>query len=241
MKRNTFTLVSGLTLILIGAVVMLGNYYLGTKAWKLWPIIVVLIGMGLTAPGFFGFSKQGLGSFFIPGLPMLATGAILLYASIMDKWEVWSVAWPLLILALALGFALASIFMRVPGLAIPASILGINGIVFAFCAYTGLWKAWAILWPAEFLSVGIGLLIFSIAEPQPGARQASSILFSIAGASFFFMAFFSSSLNNNPILRYVSPIMLVSTGILLISAFIIKDNSTIDTDPIPAIEPIPAE
>ena len=73
---------------------------------------------------------------------MLTTGAILLYASLTDNWEVWAVAWTLEVLALAAGFALSAFFMRVPALAIPAFIVGINGLMFAFCAVTGSSHRW---------------------------------------------------------------------------------------------------
>lgn len=236
-KKNTFTLVSGLTLIIIGAVTMAGNYYLGTKAWKLWPMIIVLAGIGLTVPGFFGFSRTGFGSFFIPGLPVLTTGGILLYTSVTGNWDFWAVAWVFEVIALALGFAMASIFMRVGGLAVPASIVGVNGLIFAFCAFTGLWKAWAILWPAEILSVGIGLLILGIVNRQAETRQAASILFSIAGAGFFLTSFFSS-LNNISTLKYVVPVMLTTTGLLLIGTFLIKDNGPDETKIATTAEPV---
>jgi hypothetical protein len=220
--EKLFNLISGITLIAIGAVVLAGNVFLSTKAWKLWPLIVLLWGIGLTLPGFFGFWRRGLGSFFIPGLPVLTTGAILLYASLTDNWEAWSVAWTLEVLALALGFALSAFFMRVPGLAIPAFIVGINGLMFAFCAVTGLWQSWAILWPIEFLAVGLGLLALGIANGSAGVKTAASILFTIAGGGFFISTFISAF--NKGILKFAVPAMLLLTGILLTATFLIQKS-----------------
>ena len=98
-SERLFNLIAGVTLLAIGVIALAGNVFLATKAWKLWPVIIVLAGIGLTIPGFFGFSRRGFGSFFIPGIPVLTTGAILLYASLTNHWNVWSVAWPLEILA----------------------------------------------------------------------------------------------------------------------------------------------
>jgi hypothetical protein len=218
--EKLFNLISGITLIAIGVVVLAGNVFLSTRAWKLWPLIILLAGIGLTLPGFFGFWRRGLGSFFIPGLPVLTTGAILLYASLTDNWEVWSVAWTLEVLALALGFALAAFFMRVPALAIPAFIVGVNGLMFAFCAVTGLWESWAILWPIEFLAVGLGLLALGIANGSAGVKTAASILFTIAGGGFFISTFISTF--NKGMLKFAVPVMLLLTGVLLTATFLVQ-------------------
>jgi hypothetical protein len=233
-SENLFNLIAGATLLTIGAIALLGNIFLATKAWKLWPIIIVLAGIGLTAPGFFGFTRRGFGSFFIPGIPVLTTGMILLYASLTDNWGVWAVAWTLEVLAFALGFALAAIFMRVPGLAIPAFIVGVNGVMFAFCAVTGLWQSWAILWPIEFLSVGLGLLALGIANHSAGVKTAASILFAIAGGGFFITVFVSKF--NQGVLKFAVPVMLLLTGVLMIGTFLLRQSTAaIETPETPAV------
>jgi len=218
--ERLFNLIAGVTLLAIGVIALAGNVFLATKAWKLWPVIIVLAGVGLTIPGFFGISHRGFGSFFIPGIPVLTTGGILLYASLTNHWNVWAIAWTLEILALALGFALAAIFMRVPALAIPAFIIGVNGVMLAFCAMTGLWQSWAILWPIEFLSVGLGLLTLGIANNSAGVKTAASILFTIAGGGFFISTFISTF--NQGILKFAVPVMLLLTGVLLTATFLMN-------------------
>lgn len=227
--EKVFNLIAGVTLLTIGVIALAGNMFLTTRAWKLWPVIIVLAGAGLTLPGFLGFAHRGFGAFFIPGIPVLTTGAILLYASLTNHWEVWAVAWTLEILALALGFVMAALFMRVPGLAIPALIIGANGLVFVFCTVTGLWQSWAILWPIEFLAVGLGLLVVGVANQSSGAKTAASILLTIAGGGFFITVFFSI-FNNNAILKFAVPIMLLVTGGLLTATYILQrspNNPTI--------------
>jgi hypothetical protein len=220
--ERLFNLIAGVTLLTIGVIALAGNIFLTTKAWKLWPVIIVLAGIGLTISGFFGIWRHGFGSFFIPGIPVLMTGAILLYASLTGHWDVWSVAWTLEILALSLGFALAAFFMRVPGLAIPAFIVGINGLMLAFCAITGLWQSWAILWPIEFLAVGLGLLVLGMVNHSGGVKTAASILFSIAGGGFFISTFVSTF--NNTVLKFAVPVMLLFTGVLLTTTFLLNKS-----------------
>lgn len=220
--ERLFNLIAGVTLLTVGVIALAGNVFLATKAWKIWPVIIVLAGIGLTIPGFLGISHRGFGSFFIPGIPILTTGGILLYASLTNHWNVWAVAWPLEILGLALGFALAAIFMRVPALAIPAYIIGINGAMLAFCAVTGLWQSWAILWPIEFLAVGLGLLTLGLANHSAGVKTAASILFTIAGGGFLISTFVSTF--NNTVLKFSVPIMLLVTGILLTGTFLLNKS-----------------
>ena len=221
MKPERFIpLIFGLGLVAIGAISLAGNLLLRLEAWRLWPVIVILLGLGLTAPGFWGLAKRGFGSFFIPGIPILTTGAILMAASLFKHWEIWALAWPLEILGLALGFTLAAIFMRLPALAIPAIIIGANGLLLAFCNLTGLWAAWALLWPIEPLSVGLGLLVLAMFNHSSGLRKAAIILFIVAGGGFFIMSFIS--VFNASVLRFGAPLMLIVTGGILAALSIFK-------------------
>ena len=219
-----FSLIFGTALVGIGVLSMFANLFLQTEAWRLWPVIVVIVGLLLTLPGFFGLAQRGFGAFFIPSVPVLVTGGILLFASISHQWGVWAMAWPLEVLGVALGFGLAAVFMRVPALAIPAMIVGVNGLVLAFCNLTGLWQAWALLWPVEPLALGVGLLILGLARRSMGVNLAGVILCVIAGVGFFMTSFMS--MFNFSILRFAVPIMLVLTGVIVAAmSFIGRDRA----------------
>ena len=227
--ERSLSLIFGLALVAIGAISLLGNTLLAMQAWRLWPLTVIIAGIALTLPGFLGLKKRGFGSFFIPGIPVLTTGGILLFASLFDRWNEWELAWPLEVLGVAVGFALAAIFMRVAGLAIPAIIIGVNGLMLAFCNLTGLWKSWAILWPIEPLAVGLGLLVVGFVHRSSGAKLAGLILTGIAGAGFFIASFIS--MFNGTMLRFAVPGMLVLCGLILVSAQWLKriDRPTEDS------------
>ena len=231
--ERSLSLIFGLALVAIGILSLLGNTLLTTQAWRLWPLTVVVAGIALTIPGFFGLKQRGFGSFFIPGIPVLTTGGILMVASLFDHWSVWELAWPLEVLGLAMGFALAAIFMRVAGLAIPAVIIGVNGLMLAFCNLTGLWEAWAILWPIEPLSIGLGLLVVGVAKRSSGAKLAGLILIGIAGAGFFIASFIS--VLNGTLLRFAAPGLLILTGSILVMAQWLK---RVDSSSENAAEPV---
>lgn len=223
-NTNPLSLIFGLALIVIGGLSLLGNTLLRLEAWRLWPVIVIIAGLVLTIPGFFGLAQRGFGAFFIPGVPVLVTGGILMFASLFNYWSVWAVAWPLVVLGVALGFGMAAIFMRVPGLAFPAIIIGLNGLVLAFCNTTGLWAAWALLWPIEPLAVGLSLFVFGFFERSRGAITAGVILSAIAGVGFFFASFFS--MFNFSLLRFAAPAMLMLTGVIVIAASFLRRESS---------------
>ena len=232
MKPERFiSLIFGFGLIITGVLSMVGNMFLRGEAWRLWPIVVILLGLALTAPGFWGFVRRGFGSFFIPGIPVLATGMILMVASLSNHWSIWAAAWPLEVLSVALGFSLAAIFMRLPALAIPAFIFGANGLLLAFCNLTGLWQAWALLWPIEPLCVGLGLLVLSLFNRSRGTRQAAVVLFIIAGCGFFITSFIS--VFNYSILRFGSPLLLIATGVLLAALSFFRREDAAQTQPEP--------
>ena len=227
--ERSLSLIFGLALVAIGLVSLLGNTILATQAWRLWPLTVVILGIALCIPGFFGLQRRGLGSFFIPGVTVLTTGGILMFASLFDRWDVWGIAWPLEVIGVALGFALAAIFMRVAGLAIPAAIIGVNGLVLAFCNLTGLWEAWAVLWPIEPLSIGLGLLVLGVINRSSGTKLAGLILTGIAGAGFFIASFIS--IFNSTLLRFAVPGMLILTGLILVSAHWLKRAEPVLAEP----------
>jgi hypothetical protein len=92
----------------------------------------------------------------------------------------------------------------------------------AFCAVTGLWQSWAILWPIEFLAVGLGLLTLGLANHSAGVKTAASILFTIAGGGFLISTFVSTF--NNTVLKFAVPIMLLVTGVLLTGTFLLNKS-----------------
>ena len=232
--KGYIPLIVGLGLIAIGALSLAGNVLLRLEAWRLWPISVILLGLALTAPGFWGLTRRGLGSFFIPGSLVLTVGVILMAASLSNHWALWAQAWPLTVIGLALGFALAAIFMRLPALAIPAFILGINGLLLVFCSLTGLWQSWILLWPIEPLSVGLGLLVLHFSNKSAGTRTAAMLLLMVAGGGFFITSLIS--IFNASILMFAAPVMLILTGGLLAGLSLFKQRRRSAEDSVPIAE-----
>ena len=89
---------------------------------------------------------------------------------------------------MAAAFVLMAIFLKVPWLMIPASIIGFTGLVLQFCAATGWWSSWAVLWTVEPFAVGLPLLLIGLSRKIEGVKLAGIILCGLAGLGFAAMS-----------------------------------------------------
>lgn len=193
MERRSSILAGG-ALILLGSALLvflitasLVGFDLRSFIWRLWPLTITGVGLFFVMPPFLVRDRRGLGALFIPGMPILTTGGILLLASVTNAWNVWAWLWPMELISLAMGFLFAAVYMRLIWLIIPATIIGMNGMVFQFCAITGLWHWWSVLWVVEPLSVGLPLLFIGLRRDIRGLKIAGFVLCGIAGAMFMLM------------------------------------------------------
>ena len=221
------------SLVLVGAaLVVLGFLSLGGMAissllgvnlalfpLRFWPLIAVGIGLLFVVPPFLVRGKPGLGALFIPGFPVLMTGAMLLLASVFNAWDIWAWLWPMEIIALASGFLFFAIYAQVIWLLIPAIIIGLNGLTFQFCAITGLWHWWAVLWVVEPLSVGLSLLAVNVKVRSKGLSIAGLILCGLAGAGLMLML---TVLGAWWPVALVGPVLLILAGLVLLGWGIIR-------------------
>jgi hypothetical protein len=209
-----FLLMGGMGLMFSLVLPMLGWDAWEWGAWRLWPSIVVCLGLLFMLSPLLVRGHRGLGGLFIPGMPILITGAILLLASVFNFWGVWTWLWPLEVLALATGFFAAALYMRLIWLVIPAIIIGLNGLVLQFCAITDLWYLWAVLWTVEPLSVGLSLVVVSVKARSAALFLAGIILCSLAGMGLVGMT--AITLSSWWLFGWIGPAILVLSGLALL-------------------------
>jgi hypothetical protein len=216
-----FSILVGIMLILMGGLVLAFNlvmpmlgldmWYWG--AWRMWPLVIISGGLFFVLPPFLVRGKQGLGALFIPGLPILTTGCILVYNSAFDAWGAWEWLWPLEVLSLAMAFLFAAIYMRVIWLFLPAIVIGANGLLFQYCALTDMWEAWAVLWAIEPLSLGLSFLLITLKRRSAGLFIAGLILCGIAAMGLMGMtAIFPGWM----LINLLGPAILIFIGLLVI-------------------------
>ena len=96
--------------------------------------------------------------------------------------------WPYQILVVAALFALVGLVTWVPGLMIPAAIIGGIGAILLYQNTYNAWETWAFVWTLIPGFVGVGLLLYGILTRTSGAMIGamwtlfiSAVLFGIFG------------------------------------------------------------
>lgn len=158
------TFIMGLFLIFSGAAALLlnsGFALLGLQVhtWRFWPLFILGIGLVMALAPLLRRGRRGMGGLFIPAMPIITTGVLLGLGSLFNLWHLWASLWPLELLSLALGFILFAAYAGNIWLLIPALFIGATGAVLQFCALSGWWSSWAVLWTVEPLCVGLMLLL----------------------------------------------------------------------------------
>ncbi|MBN1874707.1 MAG: hypothetical protein JXA33_10790 [Anaerolineae bacterium] len=218
MRNRKYSMLLGGVLILLGGLSLIANLAAAIFGWdwglwRLWPLMVISVGIFLVLTPLLVHGKRGLGGMYIPGVPVLVTGGILMLTSVFNWWEAWEWLWPLEVLSMAAGFLFASLYMRNIWLLIPAIIIGANGLLFQFCALTGWWEVWAALWTIEPFSVGAALLVMYLAKRRKGLLIAGAILCGIAIIGLMGM---TAILPGWWFLNLMGPAILLGAGVILL-------------------------
>jgi hypothetical protein len=143
-------------------------------------MILIVAGAILIVPPLLVRNKPVLGGLFILGVPILATGSILLFTSVFNAWNAWAWLWPLEMLALGVGLSLAAAYIRVTWLLVMGAVVASYGIFLQFLTFTGLWRIWSMLWkveplwwmvklfvPASLILIGLMVLVGGMAVQSP--------------------------------------------------------------------------
>jgi hypothetical protein len=223
---NTYkpiTFVFALFLIFFGGAALLLNtgfsfFGFHLAAWRLWPLFIMGLGLVFAIAPLLARNRPGLGGLFIPALPILTTGTLLAIGSLFQMWFVWTYLWPLEILSVALGFIFFAIYSRNIWLLIPALYIGANGAVLQFCALTGWWASWAVLWTVEPLCVGLMMLLIAFKSRSVVVMTVGLV---ISAFSLLAAASMSTLLVENNLWQFASSMgavcfILAGSGLLLL-------------------------
>lgn len=226
MNKRSLNLI-GVGLISVGALSLVFNLavpwlgpMLATWAVELvWPLAVISIGGICLGTPFLRPNRRALGSLsIIFGMLTLATGGILFLANLINDWDIWAWLWPVNVLGLALGFFVAAAYSRSIWLVVPAVIIGMTGLVLQFCAFTGMWATWAVVWPVEPLAVGLALLIVAVKKHSKGLFIAGFSLLGVAGIGWIAVLLSAAVLGSKlGLLNLVGPVLFMAGGGVLLA------------------------
>lgn len=228
MKEKNPLNTAGLTLIVLGSLALLqGVFGWNIQLWRLWPVIPTAGSLLMLFSPFIWRENAGLKGILIPAFPLVTISTMLLVSSLFNWWGMWAIFWPTILVALALGFLSAAVFMRNVWLLIPATIIGGNGLLFLFSSLTGWWGTWAILWTLEPLIVGLALLIASAGHRRE-LITAGLILSSI---SFIFFSIMTLALSGWVSVLGAVLLIVCGTGLLFSGRFIRRDALPAEKSP----------
>jgi hypothetical protein len=221
--NRAFSLFFGIGLILfgllaLGASLALPFFGITSNLWlleKSWPIIPLGLGLLGAFAALVPSDKRGLGYLLIPASVLLPVGSILAVTNFFRAWYLWTYLWPVIVTGLGLGFLFTALRVRNVWLIIPAFLIGLNGVALQFCALTGLWEAWAVLWTVEPLSLGIGLALCGLVRKSAPLFIVGASFVAFAGISFLGLSVVLSA--GWAVLRFAWPVLLITGGLFLLA------------------------
>lgn len=127
--------------------------------------------------------------------------------------------WPIPIIGLGVVLGLLALVLWVPGMWVPASIVGGIGGLLYWQNSTGNWGSWAYLWGLIPCFVGAGIILSGIFE-----RDRKAV---IGGAWTLFggvvmVAIFGSFLGGSAILSRYWPVLLIVLGLAFLFSGILR-------------------
>jgi hypothetical protein len=224
----------GIFLLVLGALALGGNLLLSTRGlsflgnFSLWPLVVIAAGLLFGMPPFFFPKVRGLSGLAVPGLPVLATGAILLACTLSGNWGLWATLWPLEVIAIGLAFVFMTVWMRLIWLLIPAFLIEFTALVLQFCAATGLWASWAVLWVVEPLALGLAFLIIGLAKRYHILAIVGGGFCAFAGLGVAASSFFVST--HSWLVNLIGPVFVLAMGVLVLILGFYKPVKKIDSE-----------
>ncbi len=118
--------------------------------------------------------------------------------------------WPIPIVGFGALLALLALITWVPGLWVPACIVGGIGGLLYYQNSTGNWGSWAYAWGLIPCFVGVGILLAGIFERNRNAVIGGGWTF-FGGAAMF--AIFGAFLGGSSLLARFWPVLLIALGL----------------------------
>ena len=110
-KGNSGRLITGVILIVIGLLALVGQLFRGFSFWNyLWPFIIIGIG-GVFFVGMFAGGKSMAG-LAIPGSIISGIGLIMFLQNLFGYWESWAYGWTVILVLVGLGIFVMGLYSQ---------------------------------------------------------------------------------------------------------------------------------
>lgn len=171
---RTIELIAGLLLLLIGAVILLGEWVrswfadlgVNPEVWAWWPLALVVLSLFFLVPSAFGGQHRRLrAGMVIPGAMLAAMGGALLYTSVTNRWDAWYYLWSVLPFSLGLGMYAAGWIADAPAFKWIGFGVALGGVV-AYLAFATAFggEAFRLVAAIGIIALGLALTVGGLAE-----------------------------------------------------------------------------
>ena len=147
------------------------------------------------------------------GLVLILLGAWFLVAQFVPGWQDWF-EWPLSIVGIGAVLLIIGLVTGVPGLAVPACIVGGIGGLLYWQNVTGNWESWSYAWALIPGFVGVGIVLSGLLGGgfRQGVREGSPLIL----ISLILFAVFGSLFGALKPLGDYWPVLLIVLGLLVL-------------------------
>ena len=154
----------------------------------------------------------------IGGALLVGIGVLALLGQLFRGFDVWGTLWPFMIIGIGSLFFVGMLLggKSAAPLAIPGSIITVNGFILFFQNLTGYWESWSYGWTVVLISVGLGIFIMGAWSEDEHRRQSGLRVMQIGFVLFIiFGAFFEMLLSPDlpfGLNKVIFPIALILLG-----------------------------
>ena len=159
------SLVAGLALILLGALLLVSRLVPGFEVWLSWPLIILGVGMFLLIMG----PLTGAPGMAVPACIVGGIGALLYWQNVTGNWGSWAYAWTLIPGFVGVGIVLAGLLGEKPGESIRGGgvLITISVALFLiFGSFLGGLRLLGPYWPILVIGLGVALLVGQFLFPS---------------------------------------------------------------------------
>lgn len=164
-KNNIWGLWSGVGLIVLGGIFLIGQFLHIAIMSVLWPVFILAFGaaffIGMVAGG------RAMGALAIPGSIITIVGLILFFQNLFGLWATWSYAWALIISAVGIGLLIFGQWSDIPDLRRAGRVVIVVGVVMFFvfglffelgASLLGLRSPGGVFWALALILLGLYFL-----------------------------------------------------------------------------------
>jgi hypothetical protein len=129
--------------------------------------------------------------------------------------------WPVPVIGIGVLLLLIGLFVRVPGLYIPACIVGGIGGLLYYQNLTGNWASWAYVWALIPAFVGVGIILLGIDQRKRGPIMGGAwTLFT----GLLLYGIFGTAFGGAFIVTRFWPVLVIALGLVILGRTLIRPS-----------------